>query len=118
MSSSNLLFAAAALLALFFISAAEATVPVSWLPFKNLKAPKVTAIAQFAVKEYNKFHPDRPPLTLVSIDSGEYLKADGENYHLYITAADRYGPGKYQTFVFEYPAGNWDLTSFVRMDRG
>ncbi|CAL1352136.1 unnamed protein product [Linum trigynum] len=118
------LFSTAALLAVLFLLAAEATVArsnfeASWQPFRNLKARKVTAVAQFSVKEYNKAYPDRPPLSLVSVDKGEFLKAVGANYHLYITAAaGRLGRGKYQTFVFEYRTGKWELTSFVRMDRG
>ncbi|CAN1852449.1 Cysteine proteinase inhibitor 6 [Linum perenne] len=89
--------------------------PVGWRPIKNLIDQKVMAIAKFAVKTYNAAYPHRDPLTLVRIDSGEVLVDVGAIYHLYIAAAgERIGFGRYQTFVFEYPSGKWDLLSFVQ----
>ncbi|CAN1151432.1 hypothetical protein LINPERPRIM_LOCUS28378 [Linum perenne] len=88
---------------------------VGWRPIKNLIDQKVVAIAKFAVKTYNAAYPHRDPLMLVSIDSGEVLVDVGAIYHLYIAATGKHiGFGRYQTFVFEYPSGKWDLLSFVQ----
>ncbi|CAN1175046.1 Cysteine proteinase inhibitor 5 [Linum perenne] len=87
----------------------------SWVPIKDVKDKKIVAIAEFAVKEYNKAYSFREPLKFVSVFKGEVLSDVGKNYHLYLTASTHLGNDKYQTFVFEVPSGQWSLTSFVKL---
>lgn len=83
-----------------------------WEPIKDLKAPHVKEIAEFAVSEYNK--QSKGNLKFDSVLKGESQVVSGTNYRLVISVKNGKASESYQAVVWEK---TWEhfmkLTSFT-----
>ncbi|XP_057499459.1 cysteine proteinase inhibitor 1-like [Actinidia eriantha] len=85
-----------------------------WQPIKDLSAPEVQDVAQFAVTEHNKEASTN--LELASVVKGEKQVVSGINYRLTILAEDGGNSGNYVAVVWVRPwLHSRNLTSFEKL---
>ncbi|KAK9715090.1 hypothetical protein RND81_06G143100 [Saponaria officinalis] len=78
-----------------------------WEPIREITAPHVVSIAQYAIAQYNQGHGGSPPLKLVEISKGSILVGDQTKYRLFFSAKpDNADARNFFTEVQETPSVN------------